>query len=66
MVKVYQFYVLQDDSEQDWVDPGYKASRAHLDALRDVRIKILDSSEEEVADGSLDPDGRYFPPATTL
>jgi len=62
MAKVYQFFIAQDESEQEWIDPGYKASHAHLEALKNVRIKIIESSEEEIDASALDPDGRYFPP----
>ncbi len=59
-MKVYQFFILQDEA-QDWVDPGYKCTHEHLDALTDVKIKIIESSAEEVEAADLDPDGRYFP-----
>ncbi len=60
-MKVYQFFISQMETEEDWVDPGYKATRAHLDAMANVKIKIIESSEEEVDASKLDPDGRYFP-----
>jgi len=66
MVKVYQFFVAQDETAQDWIDPGYKASRKHLEELKNVRIKILESSVEEIEDTALDPDGRYFPPTPLI
>jgi hypothetical protein len=62
MVKVYQFFVSQSDGDDDWLDPGYKSSREHLEKVQGVRIKIIESSEEEIDPAKLDPDGRYFSP----